>query len=206
MTTSRSRRPPTLDRAVKWLRRHRTAVIASTTALLVTLTASTAVLWASKHRTDDLLDKNRAARVEGELAIQQSLGTLDQITRSVLSDSGTLTTGAAQRILPWAIGFYGFIGKEFSGSDHFSQEVLAKAQRQTGFCRLNMGDSRGRQDYRQAIRGFQDLAARFPERLWYRTRLIETLQQYAGLLARRACRRNRRIAPLSPPGCRGSAR
>jgi eukaryotic-like serine/threonine-protein kinase len=175
-------RPTISDRMVKWSRRHRTAVLASTTALLVTLMGSTAVLWDSKRRTDVLLDKNRAARLDVEEAFQRSLGALDQIIRSVSSDSDPSKTETAKRVYPWAIQFYTFISKRFSGSEGFSKEVLAKAQRQSGFCRLSMGDSRGRDDYRDAIRGFQDLAARFPDRIWYRTRLIETLHEYAGLL------------------------
>jgi eukaryotic-like serine/threonine-protein kinase len=185
----RARRPTVVDRAVKWSRRHRTATIASTIALLVTLTISTAVLWVSNRRTDALLrrtdallDKNRVARLEGEEAFQRSLGTLDQIIRSVSSESDPSKTETAKRVYPWAIEFYTFIGRRFSESESISKEVLAKAHRQAGFCRLNMGDRRGRDDYRRAIRGFQDVAARFPDRLWYRTRLIETLLEYSGLL------------------------
>ena len=107
-------------------------------------------------------------------------------------------------MLPLAIEFYKFIGKEFSGSEDFSQEVFAKAHRQAGFCRLNMGDSRGRDDYCQAIRSFEDLAARFPERLWYRTRLIETLQEYAGLLTAPAdAAEADELFRSAPPGRRG---
>jgi eukaryotic-like serine/threonine-protein kinase len=177
-----ARRPTVLDRAVKWSRRHRNAVIASTTALLVTLMSSTAVLWESKRRTDHLLEKYKATQTTRELAIQQSLGTLEQISRAVTNESVPATSETAKLVLPTALEFYKFIGREFSGSEGFSQEVLARAHRQAGFCRLNMGDSRGRQDYRHAIHGFRNLASRFPDRIWYQTRLIETLEEYAGLL------------------------
>ena len=63
------------------------------------------------------------------------------------------------------------------------QEVVAKALRQSGRSRLILGDSRGRDDYRRAIQVYEELAARFPERIWLRTGLIETLREYASLLA-----------------------
>jgi eukaryotic-like serine/threonine-protein kinase len=177
-----AKRPAVLDRLVKWSRRHRTAVIASTTALVVTLAASTAVLWESKRRTDVLLAKNRAAKIAGEHAIQQALGAFEQITRTVTSGSDPAAPETAKQVLPWAIRFYAFLGKQFSGTGDFSQDVFARAHRQAGFCRLMMGDSGGRDDYRQAIHGYQELAAQFPDRLWHRTQLIETLHEYSGLL------------------------
>ena len=48
----RARRPSLVNRAVKWSRRHRPAVVAGITALILTLTTSTAVLWESKRRTE----------------------------------------------------------------------------------------------------------------------------------------------------------
>ncbi len=46
-----------------------------------------------------------------------------------------------------------------------------------------LGDSRGRDDYRRAIQAYAALVQRFPERVWLRTGLIETLREYATLLA-----------------------
>jgi eukaryotic-like serine/threonine-protein kinase len=40
----RARRPGLVDRTVKWVRRHRTAVVISVTSLIVTLTATTLIL------------------------------------------------------------------------------------------------------------------------------------------------------------------
>jgi len=172
----RARRPSLLDYSIKWSRRHRAGVIAATAALLVTLAASTVVLWAAN-------DRSREARMGQELAIQYSLGALDQITRSLADGTGAgFRRGeAAERVVPVAIQYYDRISGMFSKDDRL-QEVVAKACWQAGFCRMRLGSPRGRQDYRQAIRIFEDLAGRFPDRIWYRTHLIETLHEYARLL------------------------
>ena len=62
------------------------------------------------------------------------------------------------------------------------REVVAKALRQAGRSRLILGDAHGRTEYRRAIQIYEELAARFPERIWLRTGLIETLHEYANLL------------------------
>ena len=59
------------------------------------------------------------------------------------------------------------------------EEAVAKARRQAGFCRMALGDSRGRDDHRRAIDLYEQLAAQNPERIWLRTGLIETLHEYS---------------------------
>jgi len=179
----RARRPSLLDYSVKWSRRHRTGVVAAMTALLVTLAASTAVLWVAKRQTEATLAEYRKARSGQEAWNQYSLGTLDQITRSLADGTGAgFRTGeAAERVIPVAIQYFDRMSETFAKDDRL-QEVVAQAYRQAGFCRMRLGKPRGRQDYGQAIRVFADLAARFPDRIWYRTHLIETLHEYAGLV------------------------
>ena len=67
-----ARRPSILDRSAKWSRRHRTVVIASTTALLVTLTVSTAALWEAKRRTDAALEDSRVAKGRTDVALEDA--------------------------------------------------------------------------------------------------------------------------------------
>jgi hypothetical protein len=179
----RARRPSLVDYSIKWARRHRTAVVAATAALLVTLLASTTVLWLAKRQTDATLAKLQDARIENEAWNQHSLGTLDQITRVLVSgpDDGHGAGDAAKRALPLAIQYFDRMAKQFSEDDRL-HEVVAQARRQAGFGRLNLGDPRGREDYRDAIRGFGDLARQYPDRIWLSTHLIETLHEYAGLL------------------------
>jgi tetratricopeptide (TPR) repeat protein len=77
--------------------------------------------------------------------------------------------------------YYDRIPKDVA-SDEGMKEQVALAYRQAGFCRLHLGKARGRDDYRQSIRLYEQLAAKFTDRIWLRTRLIETLHEYSRLL------------------------
>jgi tetratricopeptide (TPR) repeat protein len=180
-----ARRPSLLDCSVKWSRRHRTGVVAATAALLVTLAASTAVLWVAKRQTDLTLAQLQEARNRHELALQLSLGALDRMARALVGGVGVgQPSGAAgEQVLPVATQFFDRIPAMLSKDERLREhEVVAKAFWQAGFCRMSLGDPRGREDYRQAIRAFEELTRRFPDRIWYTTHLIETLDEYAELL------------------------
>ena len=185
-----ARRPNLSDRVVKWTRRHRTAVVVTAVALLLTRLVSTAELWDARRRTDASLLAIRDALNEEDLATSElSLGTLDQIVRPLAAEMGVDSPRGkeARRIAAFALEFYDHIPKKFSNADRMRQAV-AKAYRQAGLCRMSRDESQGRDrvlgrdNYRQAIRIYEDLAAQYPERIWFRTRLIETLSEYAGLL------------------------
>ena len=150
---------------------------------MVSLAASTVVLWVANNTY-------RRVRVEQELAIQYSLGALDQITRSLAdgTDTGFRSREATERVVPVAIQYFDRMSGMFSKDDRL-QEVVAQAHWQAGFCRMKLGSPRACDDYRQAICGFEGLAARFPDRIWFRTHLIETLREYAGQLKRPRTRR-----------------
>ena len=49
--------------------------------------------------------------------------------------------------------------------------------------RLILDDPRGRDDFRRAIRIYEELVIRFPKRYTLRLALIETLREFAALLA-----------------------
>jgi serine/threonine protein kinase len=205
-----ARRPSLANRVVKWSRRHRAAVIAGVTALILTLTTSTAVLWEAKRRTDvsaaellkakqdadataaALLKAKREtdASIEGfkkalreeRLAVEYSLGALDQITHLLANDAGgqPKQRKEAERILTWALWFYDQVPR--LDANEMLKEVFPKAYRQAGFCRLAMGGPGGREDYRKAIRLYEELIAERPGQIWLRTGLIETLHEYSSRL------------------------
>ena len=178
-----ARRPSFVDRAVKWSRRHRPVVVASTAALLVILATSTAVLWEAKRRTDATLAKYQDTRRVQHYALQKALGALGQFTQSSVTSTGVSSTTRPEvaQALSIAIDYFDELAGMFAGDDG-NQEVVAKALRHAGLARMSVGSSRGRDSYHQAIRIYEKLAARSPDRIWYRTGLIETLQEYAGLL------------------------
>jgi serine/threonine protein kinase len=181
----RARRPGLLDRSVKWVRRHRTAVVAAMSALIVTLTASTLILWQAKRRTDATLAEYKIALNLQRQGAEYALGALNQITRPLVTGSrpGTRPNAEAVRILQWAISYYDRIPGLFSGEVEIVQEAVAKASRQAGFGRMALGNGKGRENYRAAIDQYERLARRNPERIWLRTGLIETLHEYARLLS-----------------------
>ncbi len=182
----RARRPSVLHRAVKWSRRHRPAVVATGATIVLTLMASTGFLWQAKRADDATLEEFRRLRVQERVALESALGAIDKLTSVLMEDwprgSGVALAHEAQRAFPYAIAFSERIPKIFAQDDHM-QEVVAKALRQSGRFRLILGDSRGRDDYRRAIQVYEELATRFPERIWLRTGLIETLREHASLLA-----------------------
>lgn len=178
-----ARRPGLMDRAVKWTRRHRAGVVAAASALVLTLAASTAVLWEAKRRTDGMLEAQRQAQIEARLALEYSLGTLDLITHHLGGDPSTNAPAheEAKAILPMAIAYFDRIPKMFPNDD-LMRESVAKAFRQSGYSRMVLGSPRGKKDYREAIRIYETLAAQEPSRIWLRTGLIDTLREYADLL------------------------
>jgi tetratricopeptide (TPR) repeat protein len=176
----RARRPGLVDRAIKWSRRHRPAVVAGLAALILTLTVSTAVLWEAKRRTDATLESNKKALLEERLAVEYSLGALDQITRPLAASIGPEPARGAEakRVLTWALSYYDRI-PTLNANAEMLKEVYPKAHRQAGFCRMALGMPKGRDDYRNAIRLYEDLAATHPRQIWLRTGLIETLHEYS---------------------------
>jgi serine/threonine protein kinase len=182
----RARRPGILDRSVKWARRHRTAVVAATSALIVTLTATTIILWSAKRRTEATLVEYRQALTLQRLGVEYALASLDQVTRPLVPESGEMPSlGDDQaRVLQSAISYYDRIPGLFKNIE-MVKEAVARAKRQAGFSRMALGQPKGREDYRTAIEMYRRLISANPERIWLHTGLLETLQEYARLLAAR---------------------
>jgi tetratricopeptide (TPR) repeat protein len=181
----RARRPSVLHRVHKWSERHRPVVLTAATALVLALAAGAALLWAAKRRTDASYAALKQLRNEETIAVQQALGTLEQITANFVEHRDAARDAASRkettRILQFALAFTQQVRKMLE-HDERMQEVVAKALRLSGRCRLLMGQPTGRDDYRSAIEAYDDMAARHPDRIWLRSGLIQTLREYAGLL------------------------
>jgi serine/threonine protein kinase len=185
----RARRPTVLHRAVKWSHRHRRAVVTAACGLVLALMATVVVLWELKRRNDATIEAFRRMQFHERLALEYALGAIDEMTRSAMETRqktpGALSDDEATRVLPYAIAFAEQVRKTH-GKNESTREIVAKASRQSGRSRLMLGDSRGKEDYRRAIQFYEEMAARWPERIWLRTGLIETLREYATLLSRPA--------------------
>jgi serine/threonine protein kinase len=182
----RARRPGLLDRSVKWARRHRTAVVAATSALIVTLTTTTFIFWAANRRNKSTLAEYKSALTLQRLGVEYALGSLDQITRPLVPESGEMPSlgDDKARVFQSAISYYDRIPSLFGGVD-ITKEAVARSLRQAGFSRMALGQAKGREDYRTALEMYRRLISANPERIWLHTGLLETLQEYARLLAAR---------------------
>jgi eukaryotic-like serine/threonine-protein kinase len=181
-----ARRPGVVERSIKWVRRHRTMVITSTAALIVTLAITSLVLWQAKRRTDATLAAYKEALSLQRLGVEFALGPLDQITRSRVAhrEVGTRVDKQTEQTLTWALSYYDRLPGLFSEFDKV-KEAVAKAYRQAGFCRMTLGRPKGREDYRKAIACYETIVEQFPKQIWLRTGLIETLHEYSSLLTAR---------------------
>ncbi|QEH32153.1 Serine/threonine-protein kinase PrkC [Aquisphaera giovannonii] len=172
----RARRPGPLGRAAKWARRHRSAVLASVAGLLLGLSAVSLILWRAVKTQDQALTRQR-------LGIEYALGSFDQLVRPLVEGKPRPLAGdpEAARILGLAIAYDDRIPGLFTDT-RAVRETIAGAARQAGYCRMALGRAKGRDDYRRSIALYEQLAAEHPDYIWLRTRLIETLREYAGLL------------------------
>jgi serine/threonine protein kinase len=181
----RARRPNLVHRVIKWSSRHRVAVVTAALALFLTLSASTLALWEVKRRNDASMTALRRVQVDERVALELALSTIDETTRPVMEERERAADGKvsdeAARVLPHAIVCADQIRRVFSENESMA-EVVAKASRQCGRARLLMNNPRGRDDYRRAIGVYEQIAARFPERIWLRTGLIDTLNEQARML------------------------
>jgi serine/threonine protein kinase/tetratricopeptide (TPR) repeat protein len=173
----RARRPGPLERAVKWSRRHRPVVLTAATVLVIALSVGTALLWQAGRRTG-------VARVQQLLALQLSLGTLDQITQ-ILEDgaaAGAVRKEEMEQAALVAVAYYDRMAGTFADEEAM-REAVAEASRRAGRYRMDRGQPRGRRDYERAVALFEVIAARHPDYVWLRTGLVETLGEYAAKLA-----------------------
>jgi serine/threonine protein kinase len=105
-----ARRPSFIDQSVKWARRHRAAVVASIVAMFVTLTASTAVLWATNRRLESDEVETRVQVIatldayagllnlpddaaDADESVPRSLAVADGSTSDEVADAHSFRTG-----------------------------------------------------------------------------------------------------------------
>jgi serine/threonine protein kinase len=176
-----ARRPGPIGRAVRWSRRRRAVVVTAATVLMLALSVSTALLWAAKRRTDAALELHQQARREQAVGFHRSLATVDQITRALGDHLDAPDRARVEDALKFALGFYDDIERSLS-DDERMQEIVATSQRSAGHLRVIRGEPAGHDNYRRSVALYETLAARHPEYIWLRTRLIETLKEYSDLL------------------------
>ncbi|MFO0907489.1 MAG: serine/threonine-protein kinase, partial [Isosphaeraceae bacterium] len=176
-----ARRPGPLGLAVRWARRRRAVVVPAALILMVVLSVSTVLLWTAKRRTEAALQLQKQALTRQVLAYHLSLATVDRIARAIGPDPSHPDLKMAEEAIQLSAGFFDRIASNFA-NDSSMQEVVANAHRSAGNLRLIQGRSSGRKNFEQSIALFKRIAAEHPDRVWLRTRLIETLTEYSGFL------------------------
>ena len=181
----RARRPSLLYRWVRFSSRQRPAVIAAACALVLSCAAGTAVLWWENRRSAANLAEIRQLEMQERAALDNALGAIDQITLAAMESRQNpsmipIYTASPRAVLHPII--FSQAGSSTNAEDDALLVLIAQALRCAGRSRLIMAQERGRDDFRRAIRIYEVLLVRFPERRAVRTTLVDTLQEYASLL------------------------
>jgi hypothetical protein len=182
-----ARRPGVIERGLRWSRRHRALLATAVAGVVLSMAIGTLTLYRAKRQADEDLRRVTQSQKEEFLALIKSVGIMDLVTVPLLHDAaaaGILDDDRRRQSFGLVIHYYDEIARTLSPEIH-RIEVLAQAARRAGALRLELGDRRGLDDYAHAIELYETMAARSPDRIWYRADLISTLREFAGHLEKR---------------------
>jgi eukaryotic-like serine/threonine-protein kinase len=196
-----ARRPSIGDRFVRWSRRNRTIIVTAATVLVLALSVSTWLLWQAKRGTDRAmrllleekikvdraLGSSHRASLNQRIALEKSISMLDLISGRMRSDGGpaglTRVPGPERdAIYRVVVDYYDYVADHCLADEQMTSEVVAKAQRRSGYFRNLLKDPRWRTDYHNAILTYDNLRSLYPDHLWQRTDQIGTIQEYSQML------------------------
>jgi serine/threonine protein kinase len=182
----RARRPTLVERSLRWARRHRALLATAVAGIVLSMAIGTFMLWRTKQQLEANLTKVRDARNREHVAFERAIGINDAITVPLLREAaaaGIWDEGRRLQSYQTLILFYDEVARTFTPGDP-QVEVVAKAARRAGALRMTLGDRRGLEHFARAVDLYEAMSARSPRMIWYRTDLISTLREYAGLLER----------------------
>ena len=180
----RARRPSTLERSLRWSKKHRGLLGTAIVGIMVCMAIGTTALWRAKQEAEATLIKIREARVHERLAFEGAFRIHDTITVPLINEAiqaGAWDEERRLAALRELVGFFDNVASTFAPDVH-QLEVVAKAARRAGAVRMTIGEGQGRFDYAHAIELYEAMSARSPAAIWYRTSLIATLLEYSSLL------------------------
>ena len=130
-----------------------------------------------------MLNARQATLVGQRRALEESLGTIEGIIRPMAETARreAPVPDEMQRVFSVAISYLDGLPRSLSNQE-FMKEGVAKVERTAGFARLSLRRREGRENYRAAIRIYDELAAEHPGFLWIRTGMIDTFHEYSNLL------------------------
>jgi eukaryotic-like serine/threonine-protein kinase len=153
------------DRAASWVRRHRTAVAAVLTVLVLTLSVAAGLLWREQGRT-------AAALVEAQHALDSESRAIDVIVKgsyalSMLAMATITNRGEqgqdpeAKAFLEQALAFYESLDR-LTWDDPRRREATAKACFGIGLTRLLLKRSGAEESFRRSAGMYDELFAEEP--------------------------------------------
>jgi serine/threonine-protein kinase len=170
----RARRPNLVDRATKWVRRHRASVAVASVLLILAiigLATSTILIAREQQRTSAALDQ---AEFRFKLARKAVDEMYTQFAEKWLAQQPKLTP-LRREFLEKALAFY----EQFAADgrdDPAAQLEAARARRRVGslHARLRKVD-RAKAEFERSVEQLERLAARFPDRAEYLNELAKGL-------------------------------
>ncbi len=178
------------DRAASWVRRHRTAVAAVLTVLVLTLSVAAGLLWREQGRT-------ASALVEAQQALNRESRAMDVIVKgsyavSMLAMASITNRGeqgqdpVAKEFLEQTLAFYESLD-QLTWDDPHRHEATAKACFGIGLTRLLLKRPGAEESFRRSAGMYDELFAKEPseehrlQRLSSRKYLGMTIYQARGM-------------------------
>ena len=169
-----ARRPGSMERTLRWARRHRELVGTAAAIVVLALVVGTAGIWAQARKTD-------AANRSHHAYIIETFPLLDTLAMESMSQapprySGEIREQAIQAYQQ-ALNFYKH-ASELPPADVESRAIIARAHNRLGFAQIGMSEAMGTNDgsgrqllsqgeanYHRSLVLFEKLHAEFPEDL-----------------------------------------
>jgi serine/threonine protein kinase len=166
----RARRPGPLKRVARWSRRHRTAVAAAVSALVLTMAFANVLLGIERSKTADALKQS----LQEQQRAEEALGEKREILRRTILYSEQVLLNAMGKLTalgavgPKDAGFYRMAADYFGDvvrqteSDPQMREVTAAAEHRKGFSLMIVSDPLADASYLRAVALYEGLAAESP--------------------------------------------
>jgi tetratricopeptide (TPR) repeat protein len=170
----KAKRPSLRQRAIKWARRHKTAVRAAGAVLvlaMVALAVSTLLIWQQAENT-------KAAKLQAEANLNTAYEVLEKLWMNMaerrLPVQQALTPEDRQ-FLEEALTFYEQLARQ-QGTEPRVRQQTALAYLRAASIQAQLGqDLQAKEKYCQALARFEGLAAEYPQDALYRHRLARCL-------------------------------
>jgi eukaryotic-like serine/threonine-protein kinase len=175
------------DRAARWVRRHRTAVATALTALVLTLSVSSVLLWRERDRTASALDESRRALDRESRAMDMIVMAAHAVTMramAVVTIRGERDNNPTDRpFLEEALAFYQSV-ERMTRDDPHRREATGKAWFGIGLTRWLLGRTDAEEAFRRSIASYDRLLADAPSEDRRLQRLASL--KYLGLVVHQA--------------------